>query len=450
MLETELTIPPVEARPPARAPHVITRKAVAGWVLFDLANVIFSMGVLSLYFSLWVRGEVGAARADRVYTMISAASMAVIFVMSPLLGAMTDRARRRMPFLVASSVITAVFTAFLARTGFWTTAVCFVVANAAYQAGVQFYDALLPEVTTEQNRGKIGGIGVGVGYLGSFLAVGLGTKALLGTADMPRLFSAIALCFLAFAVPCFAWVRERGNPSPRPIDLRMVRESTRETIATLRSGSKYPGLVRFLVGRVFYTDAINTVINVMTLFAVNVARSTSNMTEAQAKQAALRVMLSAIVFAVGGGFFWGWITDRRGPRRALNLVLQAWMAVFVAAAVIGIVGLPIVALYVVGAAAGFSLGGVWAADRTYMLRLAPPSRIGEFYGLYGMVGRFAAITGPAVWALVTYVTNERMGMVPRIGEGIAVIFLLGMVILGYTILQPVSDAPREWAEDELR
>jgi UMF1 family MFS transporter len=229
----------------------------------------------------------------------------------------------------------------------------------------------------------------------------------------------------------------------------MVRESTRETIATLRSGSKYPGLVRFLVGRVFYTDAINTVINVMTLFAVNVATSVAHLSEKEAHAKAYEVMLFAIVFAVVGGFFWGWITDRHGPRAALNFVLRAWMGVFVAAALIGIVGLPLVALYAVAAAAGFSLGGVWAADRTYMLRLAPPSRIGEFYGLYGMVGRFAAITGPAVWAIVTYVTNERMGMEPRVGEGIAVIFLLGMVVLGYSILQPVSDKPREWSGEDL-
>ena len=54
------------------------------------------------------------------------------------------------------------------------SAMLFIVANAAYQAGLQFYDALLPEVTTEENRGRIGGIGVGIGYLGSYLAVGSG------------------------------------------------------------------------------------------------------------------------------------------------------------------------------------------------------------------------------------------------------------------------------------
>ena len=58
------------------------------------------------------------------------------------------------------------FTALLARGGFYVSAVCFIIANIAYQAGLQFYDAMLPEVSHEGNRGKISGIGVGVGYLG--------------------------------------------------------------------------------------------------------------------------------------------------------------------------------------------------------------------------------------------------------------------------------------------
>jgi hypothetical protein len=52
----------------------------------------------------------------------------------------------------------------------------------------------------------------------------------------------IGLCFLLFALPCFLFVKERGNPNPRPVfGLQMVRESTRQTIATLRSGAAYPG-----------------------------------------------------------------------------------------------------------------------------------------------------------------------------------------------------------------
>ena len=427
-----------EPRRPAR------RRAVVSWVLYDLANTIFSMGVVSLYFSTYVRDQVGPERADTTYGLITAISMGLIFIASPLLGAMTDRARRRMPFLITSTLICVILTALLARGGFFLTAVLFIGANIAYQAGLQFYDALLPEVSTEENRGRISGIGVGVGYLGSYIAVGLGLAAVFGSDDKPFLFLMIACFFLLFALPCFFFVKERGNPNPRPVfNLAVIRESTAETLRTLRSGSQYPGLVRFLVGRVFYTDAINTVISIMALYTINVAVSTGLSTQ-DGEEQAKRILMTAITFAVIGGFSWGWLVDRLGPKRTLNYVLYGWIGVFMLASAVGILGLPLSALYVVACSAGFALGGIWAADRPLMLRLTPPTRIGEFYGLYGMVGRFSAVTGPLVWAAVTAVTIRGFDLEPKVGQGIAVLVLLSMIIISYVILRPVTDTPRDW------
>jgi UMF1 family MFS transporter len=428
--------PPSPRAPSSRAPR---RRAVFGWVLYDLANTIFSMGVVSLFFALWIRETVGAERADAVWGLILAVSYAIIFVLSPLLGSMTDRARRRMPFLVVSTLVCVFFTALLARFDLTLSAVFFIIANIGYQAGLQFYDALLPEVSTESNRGRVGGIGIGAGYLGSYIAVGMGL--LLGTDDKALLFLLIAIFFLLFALPCFLLVRERGNPAPRRVfGLRVIAESTRETVRTLRSTREHPGLLRFLIGRVVYTDAINTVIAIMALYTVNVAVATGLSREDGERQAQL-ILMFAITFAVIGGFVWGWACDRIGPKRGLDIVLFGWMATFGLAAAIGILGLPIPALYVVATAAGIFLGGTWAMDRPYMLRLTPPARIGEFYGLYGMVGRFSAITGPATWALILSVTG-RMGVAPAVGQGLGVLVLLVQMVVSWWILRRVSDAPR--------
>ena len=421
-------------------------RAVVAWVIYDLANTIFSMGVVSLYFSLYVAREVGADRADRVYGVITSISMGIIFFISPLLGAMTDRARRRMPFLVWSTVLCCGCTVLLARAGYTLSAVLFVVGNAAYQAGLQYYDALLPEVTTEENRGRISGIGVGVGYLGSYLAIGIGL--VFGTQDYSRLFTIIGVAFLLLSLPCFVFVRERGNPRPRAIfGAAMIRESTQQTWRTLRSGQQYPGLLRFLIGRVFYTDAINTVIAYMSLYTVNAAMATG-MTRTRGEVTAQVVMISAVTFAVVGGFAWGWLVDRYGPKRTLAAVLWLWIATFLLAAAIGLFTIPIFWLYVVAVLAGLALGGTWSADRPYMLRLTPPDRIGEFYGLYGMVGRFSAVSGPVLWSLTTYLIVERGGFSPLVGQSVAILTLLGLVIVSYVILRPVGDAPRDW--DALR
>src|SRR5665213_3021655 len=133
-------------------PETIPRRAVVSWILYDLANVIFSMGVTSLYFSLFVRAQVGSEHADSLLGRISAVSMGIMFCISPLLGAMTDRARKRMPFLVWATLMCCLCTALIARGPFAVSAILFIVANGAYQAGVQFYDSLMPDVTTEQNR----------------------------------------------------------------------------------------------------------------------------------------------------------------------------------------------------------------------------------------------------------------------------------------------------------
>jgi MFS transporter, UMF1 family len=422
--------------------RTIPKRAVASWILYDLANTIFSMGVVSLYFSLYVRDEVGAQRADRVYGVITAISMGIIFIVSPLLGAMTDRARRRMPFLVWSTIICCACTAVIARGPYLVSALLFIVANAAYQAGLQFYDALLPDVSTEENRGRIGGLGVGLGYLGSYIAVGIGL--LLGTQDKPILFTIIAAVFLVLAIPCFIFVKERGNPNPKPVfGMRMIQESTAQTIVTLKGGKAYPGLLRFLVGRVFYTDAINTVISYMSLYTVNVAISTG-LSQTTGEQLSQYVLLSAITFAVIGGFAWGWLVDRIGPKRTLDLVLYLWILTFSVAAAIGFMRLSTTWLFVVGALAGIALGGVWAADRPYMLRLTPPNRVGEFYGLYGMVGRFSAVTGPLLWSATTYVAVERAGIHELTGQAIAIVTLLAMVVLSYFILRNVTDEERNW------
>jgi UMF1 family MFS transporter len=400
------------------------------------------MGVVSLYFSLWVRDEVGADRADVVYGIITAVSMGIIFVISPLLGAMTDRARRRMPFLVVSTVLCVAFTVMIARSGYWVTMLAFIFANAAYQAGLQFYDALLPEVTTEENRGRISGIGVGIGYLGSYFAVGIGF--LPQSADKPFLFTAIAIAFLLLSIPCFLFVKERGNPNPRPVfGLAMIKESTQETLRTLRGGSEYPGLIRFLVGRVFYTDAINTVISIMTLYTVNVAVA-SGLSETDGEGKARLIMLSAISFAVLGGFMWGWLVDKLGPKRTLDLVLWLWVATFGLASAVGLLSLPWQSLFLVASMAGVALGGIWSADRPLMLRLTPPDRIGEFYGLYGMVGRFSAIMGPLVWGFVGWLFITTLGMEPAFGQGIGVLVLLAFVFVAKRILGPVTDTPRDW------
>jgi UMF1 family MFS transporter len=425
----------------------IARRAVVSWIVYDLANVIFTMGVNSRYFPAFVRAAVGSERADSLVGRITAVSMGIMFCVSPLLGAMTDRARKRMPFLMWATILCCAAIALVGRGPFALSALCWVIANAGYQAGVQFYDSLLPEVTTEANRGRINGIAIGLGYIGSYIAIGVGLIMAKMNNEFPfaNYFLFVGVAFLALAIPCFVFVRERGNDHPRPIfTFSAVAESTRQTIRTFRSGHQYPGLLRFLIGRAFYTDAVNTVIVFMTLYTVNVASATGLTKETGEAKADL-VLMSAITAAIVGGVAWGFVVDKVGPKRTLDIVLGGWMATFVMAACVGFFHLPIAWLFVVACIAGICFGGTWASDRPLMLRLTPPERVGEFYGLYGMVGRFSAVTGPLLWGATTWFAVEKRGMPVVTGEAFAILSLLVMVIVSFVILRRVSDA-RTWEE----
>ncbi len=417
--------PTADSAEPAPPP----RRSVVSWILYDLANTIFSMNIVSLYFSLWVVNVMGGNDAD--YGFANSASMAVIFLLSPLLGALTDQAPRRKPFLIGSTLVCVSCTLLLGQWGLLLSLAFFAVANIAYNAGLQFYDAMLPDVSTEANRGRIGGIGVGVGYLGAFLGVGMGQLLLKDVELLPlaqqssryaTVFQLSAVLFLLFALPCFFFVRERWHPD-RHFTLASFGKAFQQVQHTLRSSTSYPGLVRFLVGRFFYTDAVNTVIAFMGIYVTNEVGFSNS-------QASL-VLMVAIFFAVIGGFVWGRVVDRGGPRRSLMLVLSLWMVVFTWAALVGLLNLPGVLFWPVPCLAGIALGGTWTADRPFMLRLTPPEKVGEFYGLYGMVGRFAAITGPLLWGLVVNVLN--------LGRPVAILTLLVGIIISFVILRPVSD-----------
>jgi UMF1 family MFS transporter len=367
--------------------------------------------------------------------------LAVIFVLSPILGALTDQAPRRMPFLIVSTLVCVAMTMMIGSGSMVASLIYFGIANVAYNAGLQFYDALLPEVSTETTRGRISGIGVGVGYIGAFIGIGLGMW-LLGTGidDLPaaeqslryqRVFVVTGVLFLVFAIPCFLFVPERGRPNRR-MSMAAISGAMTQVAATFRNTGRYPGLARFLIGRAFYADAINTVIVFMALYASDeVGMGTDR---------AQILLAVAIAFAVVGGLVWGRIVDRIGPKRTLTRVLQLWVLTFTWTAVVGFLPLPAWTFWPVPILAGVALGGTWTADRPYMLRLTPPARVGEFYGLYGMVGRFSAIIGPLTWSLVADVLG--------LGRPAAVTVLLGMIIASYIILAPVSDAPREWSDQE--
>jgi UMF1 family MFS transporter len=405
------------------------RVAVA-WALYDFANTIFSFAVVSSAIGLWLIAEdrFGERDGNFVLSLAVVVSVGINALVSPILGALSDRGGRRLPYLLFFTLLCIVPTAFIGWSAPVLGVVLFVIANFAYQAALIYYDATLKNVSRPETRGRLSGIGVGVGYGGTIFA-GLFMLALgVGVDDR---FLVAAMLFAVFAIPIFVFVHESG-PIGR-VGLNDVFGSLAQCVTTVRHAREVPGLLRFLVARFFYSDAVNTIIVVMSV----VTTRAKGMSDAQA----LMVLLLLTVVAIFASFGWGRLVDRLGPRRTLMIVLTSWAVGLVLGAISLSVDGPIgIAMFLIaGAILGSGLGGVQVADRVLMVRLSPPERIGEFFGLYGLVGKGSQVIGQLLYGVTLLLFFDALGVG---AYQLAVMTLLGTMLLGAWLLRPVSD---RWA-----
>lgn len=402
-------------------------RSVASWVTYDLANTIFALGVAGLYFPTWLtENDV----KDEALSWTVASAMVIVILLAPWMGAVSDHTARRSRLLIPTTLVAVAATFLLASGSVAVSLVLYGIALVAFNLGGIVYDALLPDVSTTQNRGRVSGWGVGVGYVGSIIAVVAG-GLLLDSSGYPAVFRAIAILFLVFALPAFFLIEERPRrmpAGPRPGPGR----SLRQLATTWRRASTYQGVVPFLIGRFLYTDAINTLIGgFLAIFVVEELDFSDDQVQA--------LLAIAIVAAIAGGLGGGRLVDRFGPRRVLNGALYIWMITMVGGIVAAATAQAAVA-WAIGPIGGLALGATWASDRVYMARISPPRYLGEFYGLYATVGRFATVLGPVIWGVIV----NRLDL-PRT---VAMAALLGFVVAGRLVLNRVDDRPRQWGPDD--
>ncbi|MDO8484389.1 MAG: MFS transporter, partial [Candidatus Limnocylindrales bacterium] len=298
-----------------------------------------------------------------------------------------------------------------------------------YQAALIYYDATLKTVSLPESRGKLSGLGTAIGYCGT-VTVGL----LIFLLDVPveDRFRLSALLFLVFAIPIFAIVPEPERESRARLTAAEVVASFGQLRQSIAHAREVPGLGRFLVGRFFYSDAVNTVIVVMSVVTVKVL----GVSEALANVILLSLTLVAIVMS----FVWGWLCDRQGPKRTLVWVLISWaVGLLVGGVALGFGPSGLAPFLIAGAILGSGLGGVQVADRVLMVRLAPPDRLGEFFGLYGLVGKGSQVIGQLLYGATIFV------LLGPIGIGayqVAVLSLLVTMFIGLWLIWPVRD---DWA-----
>jgi UMF1 family MFS transporter len=401
-----------------------------GWALYDFANTIFSYAVVSYAIGLWLVDDArfGEGGGNLAFSVAIAASVGLNAIVSPILGALSDRGGgRRLPYLLFFTLLCIVPTAFIGASPPFVGLVLFVVANFAYQAALIYYDATLRTVSHPATRGKLSGIGVAVGYCGTIF---VGLLIFLLDLPVPSVFLVAAALYGLFAIPLFLVVREPARADVAGPRLRDGTAALGQLWTTIRRARDVPGLGRFLLGRFFYSDAVNTIIVVMAIVSTEAMGLT--------KTVANLVLLSLAVVAVLASFGWGALVDRLGPKRTLMIVLASWAVGLILGGVsLGVPGTPGLMLFLgAGAILGSGLGGVQVADRVLMVRLSPPEELGAFFGLYGLVGKGSQVIGQLLYGVILFL------LVSSLGVGayqVAVFSLLVTMLLGVWLVAPVSD-----------
>jgi UMF1 family MFS transporter len=181
-------------------------------------------------------------------------------------------------------------------------------------------------------------------------------------------------------------------------------------------------MTRYLVANLLFFDALNTVIGFMAIYATQVLGFDSARNEVQ------MVLMLATAFAFVGSFGWGALVDRIGAKRSLIGDLALWIV-----ALLGFIVVrdKAIATWVLAPMVGIAMGGTWTASRALLANLAPRDRQGEFFGLYSLVGKFAAVLGPLTWGLITWALASMPIIKYQLALGAQLVFVLvGLFLLG--------------------
>jgi UMF1 family MFS transporter len=390
-------------------------KSVISWALYDMANTVFNLGVVGLFIPLLINRRHGTTDADLGFPI--AISMAIVLILSPFLGALSDQLKGRIRTLTFLN-ITAAVSIFLIGLGksLPTSLLFFSVSFVAVYLAEVVYNSLLADVSTTGNRGKIGGIAIGLGNLGSipvvFLALQYGNFSSVDGLE----FYVLGIFFIVTAFPISLFFIEQ----PRVLKNKSysVIQATWLQIKQTKSHFKQnPKIIRFFLARYFYMMGVTT----SSTFAVLYGIKTIGFTERQVEL----VLLAGIMVAIPSAVLWGYIVDKIGPLVALRWNILGWIFVLAGAVAIPWFNLTNQLWWPLSAITGLFFGGLWVSDRPLLIELSP-SKLGEMFGIYGIVSRLAFLTGTSMWPLIAVFIG--------LGQPAAVFFLVCCCSIGLGII----------------
>lgn len=430
----DLTLEPVKIKTHGKP---ATRRERYAWYLFDWGNSAYAAVVPLAIYSAYFKGTVvGGAEGSRLWGLAVGISMLILGVLSPIMGALADFSAGKKRTLLIFTSIACVFTAllfFIQKGDIFTGMLFFILAEIGYRGGQVFYNALLPEITTEDKIGEVSGKGWAFGSLGGVICLGIVLALILtikGTFIVRTSFLITASFFIIAAIPTFLYIRERAKPQVLRKGETFLAMPFKRLWSTFKEVRKYKEFFRFIISFLFFNAGIMITFD----FAAIIGAVLFGMNQQQLIILVIIVQMTSVF----GAFGFGMVAQRWGSK--LALIISLVLMIFV------VMGLFIVDslnfFYAIGALAGFALTGVQSLSRTMVGQMVPEGKSAEFYSLYAVFGFIASFVGNTLFGFMVlegthwYFKNRGLTEIAaeQMGTRMAVSSIVGFLAIGLILL----------------
>ena len=391
------------------------------WVLYDIGNSAFIMLISTLipiYFNALAEGG-GISSSNYLAYWGYAGSIATLIVAfsAPILGTLADRKNMKRVLFVISLVVGVLGCALLGFAWGWLSfLVIFIIAKVGYSSCNVFYDAMLPEITTEARMDKVSSHGYAFGYIGScvpFIAclaiVLLHDKlGLSQPTAMMVAFLLTAVWWVLMTVPLLRTYKQTAYSESAGAKLSETFKRLGRTFKNIRAEKN---IFVFMLAFFFYIDGVYTIIEMATAYGTAVGLDTTGLL-----LALLLTQFVAFPFAI--------LFGRLAAKYSTGLLIKICIVAYTCIALFAIFLTSQWQFWTLAVAVGMFQGGIQALSRSYFAKIIPAEKSGEYFGLFDICGKGAAFLGTLIVAVVSQITGSE-----NIGVGaIAVIFIIGFAI----------------------
>ena len=402
------------------------------WILYDVGNSAFILLVTTLVPIFFNALAKSAGLNEDLYLSYwgYAGSIATILVaiLGPICGTLADRKMKKQFFLV-TMLVGALCCAVLGFAPGWLAFLClFILARVGYSSSLIFYDSMLPEVTSEERMDKVSSMGFAFGYIGSVipfiaclvLVLMPGTFGLTQGSAMVIAFLITAVWWIACTAPLLRRYRQTAFVTAEKSPLL---DSFRQLGRTIRDAKKEKHIFLYLLAFFFFIDGVYTIIDMATAYGAALGLDTTGLL--------LALLVTQIV-----AFPCSIIFGRLSTKYDTGLLIKVCIIAYTCVVMFAVFMVSQWQFWLLAVMVGMFQGGVQALSRSYLGKIIPPERSGEFFGLMDIFGKGASFMGMTLISVVSQLTvgvHLNIFGVTLQNENLAVSTLILLFAIGYVL-----------------